>query len=209
MRETVVLVPGLWMPKWGLGYLARGLRRCGFEVYRFAYPSVRSGLGENAARLKRFIEHLDRPAVHLVGHSLGGVVIRALLAAYPALPVRRVVTLATPHHGSEVAHRLARWGLGRRLLGKSVQDLLQGAPQRWAPPPRPIGVIRGKLGVGLGRLIYPGLPRPNDGVLSEPETRLDAAADEITLRVAHSGMLLSRQAVRQTCCFLRTGRFAR
>jgi pimeloyl-ACP methyl ester carboxylesterase len=209
MTETVILVPGLWMPKWGLGYLAHGLGRCGFEVHRFAYPSVRSDLRENAAQLKRFIERLDRPGVHLVGHSLGGLVIRALLESYPTLPVRRVVTLASPHHGSEVARRLARRRLGRRLLGRSVQDLLDGTPERWAPPSRPIGVIRGSLGIGLGRVVCPGLPRPNDGALSEPETRLDDAADEITLRVAHSGMLLSRQAVRQACCFLQTGRFAR
>lgn len=208
-RETVILVPGLWMPKWGLSYLAHGLGRCGFAVYRFSYASVRSDLRGNAAQLKRFIERLDRPAVHLVGHSLGGLVIRALLELYPALPVGRVVTLASPHQDSEVARQLARWRLGRRILGRSVQELLAGVPRRWAPPPRPIGVIRGNLGLGLGRVVYPWLPQPNDGVLSEPETRLGEAADEITLRVAHSGMLLSRQAVRQTCCFLQTGRFAR
>lgn len=206
---AVVLVPGLWMPAWSLLYLAQGLRRCGFVVYRFGYSSVRADLAANAASLRRFIlERCERRPVHLVGHSLGGLVIRSLLHAYPELPVARVVTLATPHQDSAVARRLAACALGRALLGRSVQDLLAGRlPPDGGRPRCPIGVIRGDLAFGLGRLLYPKLPRPNDGLLSATETRLPGADDEITLPVTHTGMLVSRRVVAQICQFLARGCF--
>lgn len=208
-RPPVVLVPGLWMPAWSLVYLARGLQRCGFAVHRFGYGAVRNDLAANAARLRRFIdERCPRRPVHLVGHSLGGLVIRSLLHAYPELPVGRVVTLATPHQGSAVARRLAACALGRALLGRSVEDLLAARlPADGGRPRRPCGVICGDLAFGLGRLLYPKLPRPNDGLLSAAECRLPGAADEISLPVTHTGMLLSRRVVEQICQFLGSGRF--
>ncbi len=208
-RSPVVLVPGLWMPAWSLLYLAHGLRRCGFNVvYRFGYSSNRADLATNAACLRRFIvEHCDRP-VHLVGHSLGGLVVRSLLYAYPELPVARVVTLATPHQGSAVARRLSTCALGRALLGRSVEDMLAGrVPPGSGRLRHSIGVIRGDLAFGLGRLLAPGLPQPNDGLLSVTETRLPGADDEITLPVTHTGMLMSRRVVAQICRFLASGRF--
>ncbi len=209
----VVLVPGFAMPAWSMGYLAWRLRRCGFAPRLFGYPSVRADLADNAARLARVVAECGDGgrAVHLVGHSLGGLVIRTLLARHPALPVGRVVTLASPHRGSVVAQRLARFAPLRAILGRGVADMLAGrvpvldtdrAHRHYV-----IGVIRGELGIGLGRLLYPQLARPHDGLLSAAETRLEGAADEIALPVSHLGILLSRRAAQAVCRFLREGRF--
>jgi pimeloyl-ACP methyl ester carboxylesterase len=206
--ETVVLVPGLWLPAASLTYLARGLARCGFETRCFSYPSVRGGLRANAERLNAFLARVDAPVVHLVGHSLGGVVIRALFQYFPAQRPGRIVMLASPLQGSRAAARVLRTRRGARLVGESVAELQGGSPARWPLPAREIGVVRGTLPVGLGRLVC-RLRGPNDGLLELTETALPGATDSVDLPVAHTAMLVSRRAVTQVCHFLRHGRFAR
>jgi hypothetical protein len=81
------------------------------------------------------------------------------------------------------------------------------------PPPGfdacELGVIAGSRGIGLGRLIAPGLPRPHDGVVSVDETRVPGMADHIVLRVGHTEMLVSRAVAQQVCAFLKHGKFDR
>lgn len=204
--EAVVLMHGLWLTGASLYFLARHLRRCGFRVHTFTYASVRKDLRANAADLQAFVARLDAPVVHFVGHSLGGIVIRALFHYFPQQPPGRIVTLATPHGGSHIGERIARSRLGRRVLGASVRQLLARVPQGWALPPRDIGVIRGTVPIGLGRL-FSNRHGPSDGLLTLDEAALPGATDSIALRLAHSAMPFARQTGEQVCQFLRTGRF--
>ena len=204
--ETVVLVHGLWLTGASLYFLARHLRGCAFRVHTFTYASVRKDLRANAADLQAFVARLDSPVVHLVGHSLGGIVIRALFHYFPQQRPGRIVTLATPHGGSHVGERIARSRLGRRVLGAGVCQLLARQPQGWALPPRDIGVISGTVPIGLGRL-FSNRREPGDGLLTLEEAALPGATDSIALPLAHSAMPFARQTGEQVCQFLRTGRF--
>lgn len=189
--------------------LARRLRRRGFVVHVFSYSSVRSDLHANAAKLAHFLEKLDADTVHLVGHSLGGVLIRALFNDHPRQKPGRIVTLGAPHGGCRVAQRLNGSSLWRTVMGKSVAQLLAGETQRWVLPPREIGAICGTRSVGMGRLLYRGLPRPNDGLLTVKESAWAAAREHLALPVSHTGMMFSRTVARQTAAFLSTGHFDR
>ncbi len=202
----MVLIHGLWLSGAFLFFLARHLRACGFEVHTFSYASVRRDLRANAAALERFVARLGASRVHFVGHSLGGIVIRALFHYFPAQRPGRIVTLATPHRGSHVAARIARSRLGRRLLGASVRQLLTGDLHHWPLPARDIGVIAGTLPIGAGRL-FTRTRVPNDGLLTIEEAALAGATDSILLRVAHTAMPFSRATAAQVCQFLRAGRF--
>ncbi len=204
--QAVVLVHGLWHSGAALALWARRLRRAGFVVHTFSYPSRRGGFRAAADRLDRFLRGLDAPAVHLVGHSLGGLVIRALHHYHPRQHPGRIVTTATPHQGSRAAANLLRHPLGRWLAGQTVAELAAGAPRDWDAPGGEIGVIHGQRSFGLGRLVA-RLPRPNDGLLSAAESGLPGARDEIALPVSHSGMLLSAAVADQIGHFLRHGRF--
>lgn len=206
---TVVLIHGLWFSGHVMFVLARRLRRQGFTVRSFSYPSVRADLRTNADRLARFLATLDADTVHLVGHSLGGILIRALFHYHPQQKPGRIVTLGTPHGGSRVAQHLGRNAFWRRAMGKGVAQLLTGAPQHWAPPSRAIGVLCGTRSLGLGRLLYRHLPRPNDGLLTVKESAFPAARDHIALPVSHTGMLFSRTVARQVGAFLIAGCFDR
>jgi pimeloyl-ACP methyl ester carboxylesterase len=204
---AIVLVHGLWVSGWSMALVAWRLRRCGFRTYRFSYPSVRRGLGQNAEALRAFSDRIEGSTVHFVGHSLGGVVIQTMLAYCPPARSGRVVTLGSPHAGSHSARVLARVSWGSRMLGASVADLLRGEPPARTPS-RQIGLIRGHLPIGLGRLL-PGLEKPNDGVVAATESYLPGATDEISLWVTHTVMLFSARVSECVCQFLRFGYFVR
>lgn len=207
-RETVLLVHGLWLPAWSLAWLARRLRRAGFEPRLFAYATVAHSLSDNACALRQTVAGLRAPVVHYVGYSLGGLVVRALLELEPQLPPGRIVTLGTPHCGSASAQAVARYSWGPRLLGRGVAQLCADVPASWRVQTRELGSLAGSRSAGLGRLFAP-LPAPNDGTVAVAETRLAWASDHIVLPVSHVGMLWSRVVAYQTAHFLRSGRFDR
>jgi len=205
-REAVVLIPGLWIPAWSLWLQARRLRRCGYTVHVFRWRTVRRDFSENAHALQTFLDAIASPCVHLVGYSLGGVLVRALHHYYPAQRPGRIVTWGSPHAGSRAAASLARFSLGRLMLGRSIADLLTGAPDGWVPPSAGIGTLAGVFPCGLGAVIA-RLPRPHDGVVAQDETRCPSTVDDVTVKVSHYAMLWSRAVADQTCAFLRHGRF--
>ena len=204
--EPVVIVHGLWVHGLIMRWLARRIARCGFTVHVYSYPSMRLTLTQNAERLAQFCSDLAVPRLHLVGHSLGGLIALKMLESAHGVRCGRLLLLGAPYAGSLAARRLARYPGGRALLGRSIAE--------WLHTPRPapagdteIGVIAGTRGIGLGRLVAPGLPRPNDGVVALMETEVPDTVDRIALPVSHSEMLVSREVARQCCAFLREGRF--
>ncbi|HTE14338.1 MAG TPA: alpha/beta fold hydrolase, partial [Burkholderiales bacterium] len=78
-NEHVVLVHGLWMHGALMRWMGRRIARAGYTVHRYTYPSVRMNMVENAHRLAAFCQTLGVPRLHLVGHSLGGLLIARML----------------------------------------------------------------------------------------------------------------------------------
>lgn len=183
----------------------RALARRGFAVRTFSYPSVRQGLATNTRALDRFITSLDAPRIHLVGHSLGGLLVLNALAQHRDPRLGRAVLMGAPCCGSHCAKMLARVPGLSAIVGHSMRDWdLQDIPR--IPEDFEVGVISGDRCLGTGRLL-PGLPKPNDGIVAVEETRFAQATDSITLHVAHSEMLFSIACIDQIVAFLATGRF--
>jgi len=204
--ESVVLVHGLWMHGMAMVLMRRRIKRCGYGAVNYSYPSMRLTFAQNAERLMQFCRGLDASLLHLVGHSLGGLIILRMLQHATGLNIGRIVLAGTPFADSFAAHRLARLPGGRTVLGKSMLEWL-GAPRPAGLNRYEIGVIAGSLGVGLGRVIAPDLPQPNDGVVSVDETHIPAARAHVVLKVSHSAMLVSPAVARQVCEFIGRGTF--
>jgi len=104
--------------------LRRRVRYCGFIISQFSYPSIGCNSLKNVTRLSQVILGTKAAVIHLVGHSLGGLVIRHCLYELKQWQqlhcLGRVVTLGTPHQGSIVAQRLADQPLLRHLLRQSI-----------------------------------------------------------------------------------------
>ncbi len=208
-RTLVVYVHGLWFSGREGWLLRRRLaRELGAEERAFAYASVRASAADNAAALADYLSQLRADVLHLVGHSLGGVMIVKMFESKPSLPPGRIVLLGPPVNGSSAAAGLVRLPFGRRILGASMQhEVLPGRARVWRGG-RDLGVIAGDRPIGLGRLVG-SIEGPHDGTVAVAETRLAGATDHIVLPVSHSAMMLSSGVVRQTAAFLRDGKFAR
>jgi pimeloyl-ACP methyl ester carboxylesterase len=229
MGAVVVYVHGLWLPGGESFLLRRRLSRAlGAESRVFSYPSVRGNITESAEALGRYLQKIPADTLHLVAHSMGGLLIlklfelgvvtggpvAAMAGPLPAggvvLPPGRIVLTGSPVRGSESARRLVRapFGFGRVLLGRVAAEALLSRGERQWTGGRDLGVIAGEMGVGLGRLLG-RLEGPNDGTVLVEETDLPGATDQLRLRVSHSGMVYSPEVARQIAVFLREGRFER
>lgn len=206
MQETVVLVHGLWVHALAMELQRRALGRLGYHAVAYSYRSMRSSLTENADRLALYASSLRAQRVHFVGHSLGGLVILKMLARGHDGGGGRIVLEGVPYGGSRAAQALARLEIGSSLLGRSMREWLES--ERPADFARfEVGVIAGSGGLGLGRLIEPDLPQPNDGVVTVEETRVPGMRDYIVLPVSHSSMVVAGAVSHQIAAFLRDGTF--
>lgn len=205
--EHVVLIHGLWMHGTLMQWMARRMARAGFTVHAYSYPTVRMSMAENARRLAVYCQALNARPLHLVGHSLGGLLIARLLATPHRLDIGRVVLMGAPFVDSFAARRLMRVRVGCAAVGASLVEWLRSVrPETLAG--YEVGVLAGNRAMGLGMVVARGLPTPHDGTVSVAETDVPGARDHIVLPVTHTQMVMSVQVVRQVCGFLRRGRFA-
>jgi triacylglycerol esterase/lipase EstA (alpha/beta hydrolase family) len=104
-QPPVLLVPGYGGGTAGLEVMAAALRREGREVTVVHLAGDGTGdLHEQAAVLQRAVAATGSRSVDVVGYSAGGVTVRLWVRAYDGASVaRRIVTLGSPHHGTDLA----------------------------------------------------------------------------------------------------------
>jgi pimeloyl-ACP methyl ester carboxylesterase len=204
----VVFLHGLWLQGDESILLRRRLQHAyRLDVQVFHYPSVSATMAEVTARLQAFIAGHAPRELHLIGHSLGGLIAYRFLERFPEQPPGRVVFLGTPAVASRAARDVSRAHWARALLGRCVaEELLTDRRREWSGA-RDLGIIAGTLAVGLGRLVV-RFDEASDGSVAVSETRLPGATEHITLPVSHFGMLLSARVAREAGGFLAHGHFS-
>jgi pimeloyl-ACP methyl ester carboxylesterase len=209
MATVVVYVHGLWMPGFE-GFLLRHrlARQLQAVAPRFSYPSIHSDISTNARSLGRQLGQLRADTLHLVGHSLGGLVIYRLLHAADrlVLPPGRVVLMGSPLSGCRAAHNLSSWAIGRAIMGRGVAEELLPPRERIWTAERELGVLAGTINVGIGQLVNTH-KAPSDGTIYVDETRIVGAKEHRAVPVTHTGMPFSRKVAACVSTFLSTGTF--
>ena len=207
VQQMVVVVHGLWLTGSAMTIVRSRFEHMGYQARSFSYPSVNADLSSNAAQLFAFVRELDAEVIHLVGHSMGGLLSLQMLQEHDEPRIGRVVLAGSPFQDIHAVRNLMQHPFTQSVVGKSIaQWLAQAKPD--VTSRYQIGVIAGDRSVGLGRLIT-HLETPNDGTITVAETQVPGAKDSIVLHVSHSEMLISADVVHQAAHFLDTGQFIR
>jgi pimeloyl-ACP methyl ester carboxylesterase len=209
-RETVVLLHGLGRSEAAMWPLAARIEAAGFDTVRIGYDSLGDPPERIVAAVSQQIDACCKASpqpVHFVGHSLGGLIIRAYLAENELRTPGRVVLIATPNAGTPLvdAYRDSWW---MRFAGPTARSLGTGPesfPNSLPPPDHPVGVIAGIRNAALFDLI----PGDDDGLVPLESTRVDGMVDFIVVESNHYLMRYSPEVARQTIAFLKTGGFLR
>jgi len=203
--HEIILVPGLWYGPSSMSFIAVRLRRLGYSTRSFSYRSTKAVAEDCASNLAEFVRATPSGAPHLVGHSMGGLVILRMLAMSEAPQVGRVVLLGTPMQGSEAARKSLQLPGGTALLGVAAATLSAGS--HGVHGNHEVGMIAGSRAIGLGRMA--GLMgKASDGTVALCETQSESLTGRITLPVSHTGMLFSSAVMQEIRRFLELGRFS-
>lgn len=189
----LLLVHGMGRTPLSLGSLARVLRLEGHRVERLGYLAAMENFDRIRARVRRRLETLAQAGqpYAAVGHSLGGLALRAALDGLEPAPVH-LVMLATPNQPPRLARRLHRLWPYRLACGESGQLLARPEFFHQLPPPRvPYTIIAGSAGP-RGRQ-SPFSDDANDWLVSVEETKVVAGDRPIILPVGHTFMMNDRE----------------
>lgn len=106
-RTPVLLIHGFMCNAAVWVWLRRALRRRGHAVFTLDLEPVYGAIDAYAEPVAAHVARISASAggrkVAVVGHSMGGLVGRALLRRFPGAPVSCLITLGTPHHGTALA----------------------------------------------------------------------------------------------------------
>ncbi|MBM3554437.1 MAG: alpha/beta fold hydrolase [Alphaproteobacteria bacterium] len=226
MPDLVILLHGLARTGRSMRVLAGRLEAAGYRVAVIDYPSRRHDFATLARAVRHRLETWTRRAakegskrVHFVGHSLGGLLLRATLDRPLALPFGRIVMLGTPNQGAGVIAAFLGTPLPELFYGKPTRELAPGSATLagLGIPKAEIGIIAGNrrfhprnptsyINAGLELWRGDALP-PHDGTVEVENTRIEGMSDFILLPAHHSFLPDQPEVARQTIAFLGHGRF--
>ena len=186
----VALVHGYFHNRSGFLVLSKALRDRGFRwVHGMNYNPIGHGVEDLAERFGRYVEDVRKVSgsgrVHVVGHSLGGVIARWYLEQLGGhKTVDTCVTIGTPHHGTYAAY------LG---MGQAAKDM------------RPGSDVCKTLETGMRKrhTKYVNLYSDLDVLLLPPDTAIlpdrPNVHNHLIEDLGHTSLLLSSELVNQVC----------
>ncbi len=209
-RDIVVVVHGLGRSKVAMWLLASRLESAGYRVARVGYRSLQNTPEQILDDISNQIAECcigKSPKLHFVGHSLGGLLIRAYLTTNDIANLGNVVLIGTPNAGTEIVDNL-RHNWWFKVLGPMANALGTDAasfPNSIGPPDYPVGVIAGKRGGTANDKLLPG---EDDGLVSIESTKIDGMADFVVVETGHSSMRYDKGVFHHTLAFLKNSHFA-
>ena len=178
--------------------MLRHLRRAGLATETFGYSVSRQSVADILTLLTARVGLVaGRGEYILIGHSLGGVLLRSAVANLPAgtRRPRHLFLLGSPLGPS----RFARWLRNNpvfRAITRDAGDLL-GSPERMArigPASVPTTAVVGTG--GLPRAVSPFGDEVNDGIVALSEVSADWLPDQVLIPVSHTVLPASRRVAR-------------
>lgn len=196
--EVVVTVHGLLAGCRSMRCLGNAARREGYVVMDWSYPSLKGSILHHAAGLSRVLSDLATrdgvKQIHLVTHSMGGVIARAAILQ-SRLETRwadkcgRIVMLAPPNAGSKLTRfplgPFASWFPQLKELSEDSDSFVRRLP-----------CLR-RMRVGV-------IAAEHDFVVDERSTHLEGQRDHATVRTSHQRLTRHPDTIEMTIEFLKT-----
>jgi pimeloyl-ACP methyl ester carboxylesterase len=206
--KAVVAIHGIIRSSKSFAKMRGRLTDAGYEVVGFDYPSTRVEISDSAEYLHSVLESLEGiEEIHIVVHSMGGLVVRSYLSKHRDPRIKRMVMIGVPNLGADMADRLRENPLYRAIFGPAGQQLVTdpaGFIARLPTPDFEFAVIAGSRGSMDG--YNPLIPGDDDGTVGVSSTRLAGAADFATVRGLHAFLMANDESIDQTLRFLQEGR---
>ena len=200
---TIVILHGLYMHGVVMLPLSQRLEKLGYKTKVISYNTF----SINQEEVFRAIdEALDEKDNVLLGHSLGGLMIKRYLASRkPTVEkISHVLALASPIKGASIAERIKGLGLGI-MLGNAAEHGLMLHEDQWEFP-QLLGSISGTIPAGF-RPILIGSEYSSDGTVTVNETKIEGMADHVETSTTHSSILFSSKAIDQIDHFIKYDHF--
>lgn len=212
-EDYVVLLHGLGRTPLSMKKLEWTLKRENYRVINIGYPSTRVSIQDAAEHWLGEVLREQTPdktvKIHFVTHSLGGIVLRQYLSEHRIENLGRVVMLAPPNQGSELAERLKNNFFYRLATGPAGQELGTGdfsLPRQLGAANFELGVIAGDRSLNL--LFSAWIPGADDGKVSVASTRLAGMRDFLVVHHSHTWMAWNGKVGGAVARFLKSGGFA-
>ena len=196
-----------------MAYLENGLEKAGYQVVNWSYRSVRDSLPEIAWQLETELQQYTQDdTVHFVTHSMGGLVVRSFFEFADVEGVTpqlcRLVMIAPPNQGAEIATFASRLNYNNWLFGENVEYMRTdkiSLADSLAIPSIEFGIIAAARGAESGYNLF--IDGANDGYISLPRTYLEGARDYMVISNMHFFVVYQKETLENVIHFLKHGQF--
>ena len=210
-KEVVILLHGFGRSKSAMWKLENRLEDSGYFVKRIGYSSLTKSIDEIQNETFKKIDKFligTKTKIHFVGHSFGGLLIRAYLDKREIQNLGQVIFMGTPNKGTEIVdYYQDRWwfslgGPTAPLLGTKNSTFLKSLKN----PYYTLGIIAGNKENKDYESILKGR---DDGLVRVESTKIEGMTDFIILPVSHTMMRYNKEVATQTIHFLKHTKFKR
>lgn len=208
----VILLHGLARTSASMNDMQDELIDAGFAVAKIDYPSRTKPIEELAGPAIELGLAQCRSQtvgnVHVVTHSMGGLLFRQYVADHGADAFERTVMLAPPNKGSEAVDALRdvpgfQWLNGPAGLQMGTDE--NSVALQLGPATSDVAIVAGTFSINIVLSTY--LPDPDDGKVSVESTKLDGMCAHLEVNVSHPFIMEDEGVIAEVISYLNTGRF--
>lgn len=211
--QKVYLIHGYGSPKSVMRKINKNLLKELYDTENYEYNSMSVDLDSIGKHLYVTIKNAKVDTVSFVTHSMGALVVRSMLqyslkdSNFPI--IFRIVMLAPPNNGAEIADFYVTFKMLDKIMGPNVQHMVTDSSSYAKKLPIPykseVGIIIGIRGKKHG--FNPFIDGDNDGYLTPEQTKLGIEKDVAILKSDHTTLTLNNFACILVIEFIETGMF--
>ena len=213
-QDHIILLHGMYRNADAMLPVERFFLAQGYQVTSLSYPSTKHSI-ETLVRdyLHPAVQTAQKKGtkkIHFVTHPMGGILVRYYLKNYPLEALGKVVMIAPPNQGTELAELFADSTWIDTNTGPAKQQL-SAQQDSWVNQLGPVnfavGIIAGNYNSNI--LTAWLLPGEDDGVVSVESTKVKNMKDFMIVPVKHFRLRGNQSVLQQAAYFLKYASFYR